>query len=334
MHKEHLSELIDKYLKGTASEEERTELEIWYRSFDTKHGFVEFLSLEQKKSLEQRLWKSIDDAESDPQPDTAIRSLPSTRTNFGRWLVAASVVFVVCFALVKYRGQQIIEKKHRTNITAARAEIKKVLLPDGSNVWLNAESKISFLNNFSGSSREVWLEGEAYFDVAHDSTRAFLIHSGRLTTRVLGTAFNIDAYNKNRNIVVSVTRGKVAVGDAQTKTMATLLPGKQVDYNVKTQSFQVNRVDAASLSEWRTGKLVYKNTPFEEIAQRLERKFNVQISFTDARIGKCKLTAMFDEKVPLDDILKMLCKVNGTQYKKEKGRDAYVIFGTPCKVKG
>lgn len=253
------------------------------------------------------------------------------KINFKTWFIAASVTILIAFLWYKNTVNDAVKTKEVewVQISAAKSEVKKVTLPDGSVIWVNAESSVRFKKNFEGKMREVWLEGEAYFDVVHDTSKAFEVHSGTLTTHVLGTAFNVNAYDSDRKAVITVTRGKVAVA-SEKANLAVLERNQQIIYNRGTEIFSIGQSASDDLMSWTKGRLIFKDEAFAEIGKRLERWYGVEIEFQRSGLEQCKLTASFDTNLPVHDVLKMLCKVSGNKKVHLSKKNTYLIAGESC----
>lgn len=188
-------------------------------------------------------------------------------------------------------------------------EIKKLTLSDGSLVWLNEGSVLSYPKEFLGEKREVeLLDGEAFFDVAHDGEKPFQVKAGGTITNVLGTAFNISAYSWLQTINVTVNRGKVAVNNA------LLLPDQQVEYDKASGKLNHKKLQASAVSSWMDGKLAFNDQNFKTVASILEKKFNVSIRFASKSLEVIHFTAQFEKADSLDDILTALTLTMGLNY--------------------
>lgn len=164
-------------------------------------------------------------------------------------------------------------------------------LPDGSVVYLNAGSSLSFPKSFSGDKRLVKLDGEAYFDVAQ-SKRPFEVETPALTVDVYGTAFNIMAYN-NALPEVTLERGKVAV-TSKTGEQRFLNPGEQARIDTISHSIAVNKVETNLFTSWINNKLIFKNEPLGDVIQRLERWYNISIDIQDELLAQKRLNATIE----------------------------------------
>jgi len=187
--------------------------------------------------------------------------------------------------------------------------LKNIVLSDGSVVWLNVNSTLSYPEDFQGDKREVaLLEGEAYFDVKHDAKKPFQVRAGKTLTNVLGTAFNINAYSWLETINVTVSKGKVAVNNNM------LLPDQQAEYDKRSGKISHKKLIASNVISWMKGKLSFNDQDFKTVASILEKKFNVSISFADKSLKDLHFTAQFEQADKLDDILTALTLTTGLNY--------------------
>lgn len=149
-------------------------------------------------------------------------------------------------------------------------------LADGTQVWLNAESRLEFPDRFNNDTREVRLKGEAYFEVKKDAKRPFIVHTDYLTTRVLGTSFNVRAYSA-RDAAVTLVSGRVKVNAGETAQV--LKPGQQA--SLSKSQLTVKDVDTYPITQWKEGFFYFDNQPLFKIMQELARWYNVNVSFDD-----------------------------------------------------
>lgn len=153
-----------------------------------------------------------------------------------------------------------------------------VVLADGTRVQLNAGSSLRFPNVFTGTTREVQLTGEGFFDVAKNAEKPFKVHAGPMTIAVLGTRFNVQAYADTQHIATTLEEGSVAIEDTQGKEALRLVPGEMAYYNTTTQALHKQQVDVAPKIAWIYGELMLDDTPSAELFKTLERHYNVQIT--------------------------------------------------------
>ncbi|MCP2028337.1 ferric-dicitrate binding protein FerR (iron transport regulator) [Flavobacterium sp. HSC-32F16] len=204
-----------------------------------------------------------------------------------------------------------------------------VHLPDGSTVLLNENSSLKYdQNSFNNKTREVTLTGEAFFDIKRNEEKPFIVHTGKVQTKVLGTAFNINAQNSSKSIEVTVTRGKVQVGDTE-KVYGVITPNQQIKVDKNTLSYEQNNISAAIVTEWKSNYLILDDLNMQEAVSLISQKYKVQILISNEKINKCRITASFLNEEDLDHVLKVICSVIETEYRYNKA-GAVVIEGKGC----
>lgn len=197
----------------------------------------------------------------------------------------------------------------QVTIETKQGENKKVTLPDGSVVTLNAVTKLSYPSHFKHKAREVTLvDGEAYFDVKHDEETPFEVKAGKTLTHVLGTAFNISSYSFSQTISVTVTHGKVAVNNEM------LLPNEQLVYHKTSAKLQKRTLLASNVTAWLQGGLAFSDESFKTVAAILERKYNVSINFANQEMEDFHFTANYGSADGLLVILDDLTMTRGLSY--------------------
>ena len=195
-----------------------------------------------------------------------------------------------------------------------------MLLPDSTQVWLNAASSLEFPDRFKGNKREVFLTGEAFFDVKHADNSPFLIHTKNVTTTVVGTAFNIRAYPDQKVITVSVSRGKVKVS-RNDQLIATLTKGQQVKVNNTKDKDTVIEKEVAveKINSWQQGDLIYDDMAFEDIVKDLQNVFNVEIKIEDPATRQLNITTSFNRDIGAQKAVSILCRFTNRQLVNKNG---------------
>jgi ferric-dicitrate binding protein FerR (iron transport regulator) len=179
-----------------------------------------------------------------------------------------------------------------------------VVLSDGTRVHLNAESRLRFPARFTGETREVELEGEAFFTVAPDARRPFVARAGAIEVRVLGTSFNLRAYESEQAIATTLVEGSVALarGDRQW----TLVPGEQARYHAATGECEIREVDVDLYTAWPAGKFIFKNERLEEILSYLSRWYGFEYEFIDDEARDVQVGASLDRYKDMEPIIRIL----------------------------
>ncbi len=185
-------------------------------------------------------------------------------------------------------------------------------LADGTRVWLNSDTKFRFPTYFSGETREVYVEGEAYFVVSKDAEHPFIVHTGGVRVKVLGTEFNLCAYPEER-VVTTLAKGKVEVADGTCKVC--LQPGEQAVYNKSVNNIEVRKVDAALYSSWLKGVFEFENMSLREIGKQLSRWYGVIFEFDDVGTGERRFTGGIKKYIPLYQSLDILEKTTNVMFR-------------------
>ncbi len=198
-------------------------------------------------------------------------------------------------------------------------------LPDGSSVLMNEGSELSYSPaSFEGGSREVALTGEAYFDIVHNPEKPFLVRTGPIITRVLGTAFNVNM--KQTEVVVTVTRGLVEVGGGD-RVYARIKPDEQITVDTETQQYNTVSLSADEEIAWKKTYLVFDNIDLEEAGKLIGDHYEVELAFTHTEAMKCRITASFLNDEDLDTVLRVISEMTGASYTIE-GNKALITGGS------
>lgn len=179
----------------------------------------------------------------------------------------------------------------------------QVVLADGTKVWLNSASRLIYPQSFMGKERRVVLSGEAFFDVAHDAERPFIVETSRMNVKVLGTRFNVNDYDDNEEVSTTLVNGSVEIvsGDQQ---VFRLVPGEQA-YG-KENELEKREVNVRLYTSWIDGKFLFNNTELEEIAKQISRWYDVEIFFSSENVKKVRFTGAIVKFKPLDDLVRMI----------------------------
>lgn len=257
-----------------------------------------------------------------------------------RWMrVAATVVIGLLVAaglffffregadhtVLQAQAEKKIEKRVNPN-----GQKSVLFLSDGTKVWLNAASKISYAENFDDQpAREVYLEGEAFFDVAPDAHKVFVVHTASLRIKVLGTSFNVKSYDEEKTIETTLVHGKVRIEHADASGGGTgeveLKPNQRAVFNKRSGILKIRDVVVDNSISWKQEKLVFDEESIDNVILQMERWFNVRIHVQNKGTLDCKLTASI-EKESLEDVLKLLETSHKIRYRVE-GNDVYIEGG-------
>jgi ferric-dicitrate binding protein FerR (iron transport regulator) len=358
MNNDRLWELISLKLAGEAQPSELTELESYLQDHPEESLKAETLinlwnarhhSVIRKKEAFNRHLQRLSNHLSEPVlkyentewedeevPDDKIRHRWYKPRNI-IWAggVAASLIAIL-FLLPILKGEKNEVRSNALHtVSTKRGAKSKVQLPDGTQVWLNADSRIIYNEDFSGNTREVNLTGEAYFDVVRDENRPFIIHTSAIDLKVLGTAFNVRSYAEEMNTETSLIRGLVEITLVKSEDHKKIIlkPNeKLIVNNIDATVIKNNHDKRSQIPIMTLGKVSYKNTnsgavetlwienklafddePLEDIALKVERWYDVKVSITDEKLKKESYTATFEDKT-LQEVMEALRAGGGFQY--------------------
>lgn len=218
-------------------------------------------------------------------------------------ILSNSGIQASCDSLCISKETNIQEKKELT-LTTPRGKDYYLVLSDGTKVWLNADSKLTFPKRFSNEKRIVKLEGEAYFEVAHDATHPFIVENSSFVTQVLGTKFNIKAYSSN-NANIVLLEGKVTVENKYGTAKKTISPGQMALLSPEG-NFSIKETDTYAAIQWKEGFFYFNNVPLTEVMQELGRWYNMDILFENSRYKNTCLHFTADRRDDINAALKNL----------------------------
>ncbi|MCA0397538.1 MAG: FecR domain-containing protein [Bacteroidetes bacterium] len=314
--------LLKKYKQGSISPEEQRFLERYYDLFQHDADVLALFSPEERErlgaELSQQIWNNI---YQQSLPEPASRRLHSYRFVIG--MAAALLLALGIWWIIEQRQPvgtteavpELAQKTNPTPVAEKNLENRMVFLPDGSQVMLSANSKLNYPSSFDGlKKREVFLDGEAFFDVKHNPGKPFVVHTGNVATTVLGTAFNVKANHEDVNIVVTVKRGKVRVSD-RNKVLGVITPNQQIRYDKqKVVAIQEN-INSDSYLEWQRRNLIIDNLTISEAARLMGERYNVEVIVNSPEVESLRFSTTFPKDVTLEQMLKTVCLFNNLAYR-------------------
>lgn len=205
----------------------------------------------------------------------------------------------------KYAPQLATTQLRYNTIVIPKGKQYQLTLSDGTQVWLNAETKFKYPVVFTGNTREVFISnGEVFFDVTKNKDKPFIVNLAHDRVEVLGTQFNVKAYNNEASNKITLVEGSVIVGNDKCSTK--LVPNQQAIINKNSKVLVVNEVDAGMFSAWKDKMFIYKNEKLEHIMMDLERHYNLKIFYEDQSLQDEQFSVSIDIRDNFNDILEML----------------------------
>ena len=248
------------------------------------------------------------------------------RTKFWlRFAACLSLPLAAATGILAWMLFNPVESEQFASVVAPFGAVVKYELPDHSTVWLNSGSSLSYPVRFSRKSRTVQLEGEAYFDVQKNPDRPFtVVADGGMKVKVLGTKFNVSAYKDDSSIETTLESGKVEV-ITDSGVSLELIPGEQANYSKESGHLEKHKVNAYDHTAWKDGKMVFRNASLEEIFNRLEHKFGINIILSGQPSGDERYRATFRNE-SLDRTMDYLGRIAGFRWQFEDENTIAVQF--------
>jgi transmembrane sensor len=320
-----LDKLITKYLAGKCTEEEADFINSWYSALGQSADPAALRITEDRiASTEDRILKNLR-VHTDVPADEPLLHEKEPGTFWSYAGIAASILFCLGMGYYFFPAEKPFTSPISTDIAAIETftsignhsgAAKRVILPDGSIVQMSPESRIRFAKHVEGPSRELFLEGEAYFDVAHNSERPFFVYAGDVVTKVLGTSFIVRARDADEQVTVSVKTGKVTVyprNAAHKKTV--LVRNQEAVYDAVREVVDTQPVPVV-FSEHTDNimEMHFDETPVAEVLSMLKETYDIDIIFQDEALSGCVLTSSFYEE-GLYDRIDVICTAIGATYR-------------------
>lgn len=279
--------MLDRFFKGGATTEEKKRMSNWLLHLDISDNS---LSAEQLAKARTEMYQQITGQHT-------VQLYPATRVLLLRRISVAAAVLLLAVAvglLLTHTEPQKGALATTTIRNEAGKQVKYIHLPDGTDVWLNNHSTLTFTTAaFNKTDRQVQLTGEAYFEVAANSSKPFTVASGNIHTQVLGTAFNIENYAGESEIRVSLAQGKVRMIDVLHADSTLLAPDEMYRYNRKEQRGSVLPIAGKYVKDWTTGSMVFNEMPLTEVLERIGQQYHLTFQYDAALLAAKRATGHF-----------------------------------------
>lgn len=276
---------MEKYLNGTITKKEESLLERFDGRLLSKNHKDVFKDERHRKQIERQLSQNI--------------SRPKKRISLPKWTkVAASIVLMTggaYFVHINTKAEEKVDPIVEVTKTTEWGQKLNLTLADGTQIRLNSGSTITYPDRFEGDVREVALEGEAFFEVAKNPDKPFVIRSGEVLTTVLGTSFNINTYPDSQQIAVTVASGKVKVASHENEIH--LGPNEQGIFDKKTKTISKKMTDIVTFLNWKDGIIHFEDTRLSKVAESLERWYGVTFVFENENLRNCHITATYKNEI-------------------------------------
>lgn len=334
---EKLSDLLDRYLSGQCTSEENEVIGKWYESLSGERE----TNISEEFESKSRIWSKISSI-----------TKPTDRRDVGNsniWLRWAASIAIVCLSAVfayrnfgeNWKSGKLTElntrQKNWSRKTNSTSVTQRIVLPDGSQVELKPQASISYPLTFAGDERVIHFSGDAFFDITKDEGKPFKVITGNITTRVLGTSFNIKANNQSSIVEVNVRTGKVSVyehtGAINTKSDGVILtPNQKVTYYERENKWVTGLVQdpiPVDTDQKSVASLIFKDALIQDVLEDVASIYRIEIIVSNEGINNCTFTGDVSH-MDLYDMLKVVCKSIQATYEVRGTR--ILINGDGCKI--
>jgi len=288
MNNKYKTILFDKYFRDEASSEEIERLLALIRNDRSMQDIFEDQlrksDPEIDVNVQQKIFSNI------RQSISSKNEVPFIQKKWKKVLQWAAILIlpIVSALSVYYFIQTQQGNNHPTIVIAGYGEKAEVVLPDGSRVWINSGSKITYNDEFNRKQRPVYLEGEAYFEVTKDKERPFIVKTESMFVEALGTSFNIRSYSEDQQAFAVLIEGKIKVSASGQEQI--LSENQRAIFNKSTRTLTTDMVRSGDFIQWKSGNLYFDNQSFEDIARTLSRIFNVDIQFASDKLRSIRFS--------------------------------------------
>jgi transmembrane sensor len=329
------NKMLERYSRGESSKEETDVIEKWYSSLG--QGDTELLNEHQRIVLEQKMRERLNGDK---------REIPKNNQRFLRsevyiGVAAALLILAVSFLFLISQPSTIGGGKESTytssipdsdvqTIINSTADPKKIVLEDGSQVILETGGELHFTSKNFNKNRQVYLSGNAFFEVVKDKQHPFFVYTGDLLTRVLGTSFRVNAPRGKKEIVVSVKTGRVSVSAPANESVQEMIltPNQKAVYSAVDVKILKSLVeDPEVVKPDPSSQRHYQNTPVAEIFEALEKNYGIEIDFNDEAFANCSITTTIADENFFQK-LEIICEAIGAEY--EITETSILINGKGC----
>ena len=309
--------LLNKYIAGDVLPEEKKEVIRWMRESEEHREQL----MQLHRIYNATLWNGNVDSQD---TKNAEKKKPVMRYLWASMKIAA-VVAMLAFIHKEYQDYRLEHSTDVQTVTVPAGQRASLILADGTTVWLNSNSTLKYpANGFHSKNRKVTLEGEGYFEVAHDEKHPFIVETEKYDIRVLGTTFNVSAYPNSDMFETSLIEGKVTVYQPDTQHEVTLKPHEKVE--AKNGKLYKETFSSDNDFLWRMGIYSCKDEPLETVFKKLEQYYEVKIINKNEEIASRPCTGKFRQKEGIEHVMKVLQKYVKFNYTQDDEKNQIIIY--------
>jgi ferric-dicitrate binding protein FerR (iron transport regulator) len=310
--------LVQKYLKGETTSSENQEIMSWIEAnAENRKKFLHY-----RRLYDAAIWNEAVHSSGNTEKRT-VKSVPLIR----RWMQVAAIIAIVIISTL-FIQKRILDTT-TDNIFTQTIEVPQgqrvnLTLSDGTKVTLNSNSKLHFPSSFREDHRTVILDGEGFFEVAHNKTRPFHVITDKCDVEVLGTTFNVLAYNNSEIFETSLIEGSVKVIEKQSSQSALLKPQEKV--TLEGNQLIMQSFDSEDDFLWKEGIYVFRNEELTTVFRKLEQYYQTRIEVKNNSLSANKCTGKFRQKEGIEHIIRVLKKANNFEYQRDEEENLIIIY--------
>ena len=301
LDKNKIDELLPRYCEGQVTEEERLLVETWMNESEENRRVAKQIHSLYLATDTIHVMKKVDTEKALSRVKGRITG--RKKTMWWEWAQrAAAVLFIplLVVQLVHYWGGDEQELAQMLEVKTNPGMTTSLTLSDGTVVFLNSESRLTYPSHFNGDTRNVTLQGEAYFEVAKNPEKRFIVSTSHQSQiEVLGTHFNVEAYEDEPDVSTTLVEGQVCFHFSDKDYLAkkvVMKPGQRLVYSSTNGDVQLYATSCLSETAWKDGKIIFNNTPLDVALRMLEKRFNVTFKLKNARLKTNAFTGTFTEQ--------------------------------------
>ena len=311
-------ELLDRFMRGELPAEQEHELRTWFKQPEVRellfqhyrHSWTEAEGKELAAEIQNRMFRNIQ-SRIHAARERKMKQKSVRKRLFRQWLpYAAAVVFLLGLTTFAHLYTTFADKTENYSSQIYKVLVDKgqrasVVLPDGTKVWLNSHTELTYNGDYGKENRQVVLSGEGYFEVAKDTASRFIVKAGEMEVEALGTTFNVKAYQEDRELITTLFEGKVRTSVGKDEV---LLKRRMI----------ISDDLAAYARMWKDNELVFRGATMEEVAVMLDRLYNVKVRFASEKVKRYRFSGVIKNN-SLDNVIELISLTAPIMYKKVGG---------------
>jgi len=322
--REYTENLIVRYLNGTCTKEEQVELKDWIEESTDKKN--EFLSIKD-------IWDSLNSPKERTAEQLALfyknqyqKSKKSRIVLMRSFSAIAAILIMALIFTVLVPSNNVKPIENLQVFSVPLGSRSKVILADGTEVSLNSGSELKYSSGFSSANRVVSLSGEGFFSVKSDPEHPFTVKTADFDIKVTGTKFNVCSYPDNKFSATTLAEGKIGLQMNGSSKILEVEPGEKFQIDRETQKFSFSDADIESEIAWKDGEFIFRKIPFPELVHRLERCYDVKLSFSDSELHNYAFTGRFKNQETIWQVLDALKLTSPIDYQKTTFREFTITY--------